>query len=256
MCGILALALAPLATRGIIFGPSWIEETIMGWHGSRNGRKGHGSSGHGGYPGGRHGGLSSILGALGQGEKNDRHDHGQREDEGREDYREDRRYRDGRRYDEEQVEQPAWGRSAHKRGSIGADLFPSMPGRFSSNAPSDKVVQSKFVFVGAIGAVLLWSLLAWVAYGLVDGLGGWLSANTGALLQGGKDAIGTIGIGKDVVDQVNVQGAGGLLQQLIAAAVAVARPLIVFVWFLGSLAILAMPFVLRRLGGFVRSRRH
>ncbi len=227
----------------------------MGWHGSRNGRKGHGSSGHGGYPGGRHGGLSSILGALGQGEKNSRHDRGQRDDEPLEDYREDRRYRDGQRSDEGQSGQRAWGRSGHDRGKAGADLFAGVPGGFSGNVASGKAAQSKFAFFGAIGAVLLWSLLAWMAYGLVDGLGGWLSANTGALLQGGKDAIGTIGIGKDVVDQVNVQGAGGLLQQLIAAAVAVARPLIVFVWFLGSLAILAVPFVLRRLGGLVHSRR-
>ncbi|HEV2504168.1 MAG TPA: hypothetical protein VGV39_13915 [Mesorhizobium sp.] len=225
----------------------------MSWHGSKNGRKGHGSGGHGGYPGGRHGGLSSILSALGQGEKNSHRDRDQRDSEGREDYQEDRRYRDGQRYDEGHSGQPAWGRSRHDRSRAGADLLAGVPGRFSSNVAS---VQSKFAFVGAIGAVFIWSLLAWLAYGLIDGLGGWLSASTGALLQGGKDAIGTIGIGKDVVDQVNVQGAGGLLQQFVAAAVAVARPAIVFVWFLGTLAILAVPFVLRRLSGFVRSRRH
>lgn len=227
----------------------------MGWHGSKNGRKGHSSSGHGAYPRGRHGGLSSILSVLGQGQRNSHRDRDRRDDEGREDYREDRRYREGRRYDEGHSGQPAWGRSGHGRGKADADLLAGVSDRFSSNVASGRAVQSKFAFVGAIGAVLLWSLLAWVAYGLVDGLGGWLSANTGALLQGGKDAIGTIGIGKDVVDRVNVQGAGGLLQQLIAAAVAVARPLIVFVWFLGSLAILAVPFVLRRLGGLVHSRK-
>lgn len=227
----------------------------MGWHGSKSGRKGHGSSGHGGYPGGRGSGLSSILGSLGHGKRNSRHDDIRRDDEDQEDYRGDGSLRDGRRYDEGHSGQPAWGRSGYK-GGAGKDAFPVTPGRFSSNPASSPVIQSKFAFLVAIGAILLWSLLAWAAYGLVDGVGGWLSANTGALLQGGKDAIGAIGIGKDVVDQVNVQGTSGLLQQLVASVVVVARPLIVFVWFLGSVAILAAPFVLRRLGGFMRSGRH
>lgn len=224
----------------------------MGWHGSKNGRRGHGSHGHDGYPSGRHSGLSSLLGSLGKGS---RRDEGHGDDDEREG-RGDRRYRDGQRYDEGQSRQSAWGRPTGDRGYASEGAFQRRPGDVSSKAVSGQIVQSKFVFLGAIGAVLVWSLFAWVAYGLVDGLGGWLAVNSSALLQGGKDAIGTIGIGKEVVDQVNVQGAGGLLQQLVASAVAVARPVIVFVWFLGSLAILALPFVLRRLGSSLRSGRH
>lgn len=223
----------------------------MGWHGSKNGRRGHGSHGHGGYPAGRHSGLSSILGSLSKGSRRN-------EGHGDDDEREDRgdRYRDGQRYDEGHSRQFAWGRPTGDRGYASEGAFGGRPGGGSSSPASAPSIQSKFVFLGAIGAVLVWSLFAWVAYGLVDGLGGWLSANSSTLLQGGKDAIGTIGIGKEVVDQVNVQGAGGLLQQLVASAVAVARPVIVFVWFLGSLAILALPFVLRRLGSSLRSGRH
>lgn len=113
---------------------------------------------------------------------------------------------------------------------------------------------SKFAVVAAIAALVFWSLLAWGAYGLVDVLAGWLSTSGGALLQGGKDAAGAVGIGKEVIDKFDVQGTAGLLQQLVGAALAVARPAIVFVWFLGVLAILAAPFVVRRLDRFVRSR--
>lgn len=224
----------------------------MGWHGSKNGKKGHGSTGHGGHSGGRGSGLASLLGSFGHERRNSRYD----DADDHEDDRRDRTYRDKRRDDEGPSGQFTWGRPGYDEERAGRNAVPGLAGRFSNNSTPSQVVQSKFVFLGAIGAVLLWSLFAWVAYGLIDGLGGWLSANTGALLQGGKDAIGTIGIGKNVVDQVNVQGASGLLEQLVASAVAVARPLIVFVWFLGCLAILALPFVLQRLSSFARSRRH
>ncbi|PLP58735.1 hypothetical protein CYK37_13775 [Mesorhizobium loti] len=113
---------------------------------------------------------------------------------------------------------------------------------------------SKFVVVVAIVALVFWSLLAWGAYELVDVLGSWLSTNGGTLLQGGRDAAGAVGIGKEVIDKVDIQGTARLLQQLVGAALVVARPTIVFVWGLGVLAIMAAPFVVRRLDRFVRSR--
>lgn len=113
---------------------------------------------------------------------------------------------------------------------------------------------SKFAVVAAVAALIFWSLLAWGAYGLVDVLGGWLSAHGGALLQGGKDVAGAVGVGTDIVDKVDIQNSTGLLRQLVDAVLVVARPTIILVWLLGGLAILAAPFVMRRLGRFVRPR--
>lgn len=111
----------------------------------------------------------------------------------------------------------------------------------------------KFAIVAAVGIFLAWTLLAIAAYGLVDGLGGWLSANSGALLQGGKDVAGVVGVGKELVDKVDVQGTTSLVQQVTGAALVIARPAIVALWFLGALAIIAVPFALRRFGLFRRS---
>ncbi|MFE0015758.1 hypothetical protein ACFWXH_12990 [Mesorhizobium sp. NPDC059054] len=162
-------------------------------------------------------------------------------------------HRDNHSYDEERHGSAAqWGRVGEPA-SGGRALGHNDRGGTNDPAQSSGIV-SKFAIFAAIAALVLWSLLAWGTYGLVDVLGGWLSANGGTLLQGGKDAAGAVGIGKEIIDRVDIQGANGVVQQLIAAALVVARPTIVFVWFLGALAIVAAPLVVRRLGRLVRSR--
>lgn len=239
----------------------------MSWHGSKQGKSGSGrhggdGSGQGGSHGtGRRGDVSrDELSSLFDTASSEHGGSRGRAEGDREKTRGGDDYRAGDRRDGGYRSQAGWGRSGNDRS--GKDAFPGMTGgtgmagKSLSNAAPGSGSLSKFAFLGAIGAVLIWSLLAWAAYGLVDGLGGWLTANTGALLQGGKDVIGTVGIAKDVVDQVDMQGTTGLLQQFVSMAVTVARPAIIVIWFLGALAILAVPFLLRRLGGLLRSRRH
>ena len=124
-----------------------------------------------------------------------------------------------------------------------------MPAGAVSSIPA----MSKFAIVAAIGIFLAWTLLAVAAYGLVDVLGGWLSTNSGVLLQGGKDVAGAVGVGKELVDKVDVQGTASLVQQVLAGALVIARPAIVALWLLGALAIVAAPFALRRMGLLRRS---
>lgn len=186
----------------------------MSWHGSK--------------PSGRHGGDGRNIG-HGAGHR-DNHGHAQ----------------------ERHDSAAQWGRAGQTASGGSASGHNNRGGTNGSAHPSGIV--SKFTTVAAIAALVLWSLLAWGAYGLVDVLGGWLFANGGRLLQGGKDAAGAVGIGKEIIDRVDIQGTSGLLQQLIGAALVVARPTIVFVWSLGALAIVAAPFVVRRLDRFVRSR--
>ena len=146
-----------------------------------------------------------------------------------------------------------WGRSGHgtKRGEN--DPIGMIGGTANGKASTPRTA-SKLAIAAAIAALIFWSLLAGGAYALVEVAGGWLSANGGALLQGGKDVAGAVGVGKDIVDKVDIQSSAELLQQLVGAALMVARPTIVFLWLLGSLAILTAPFVATRLGRFVRSR--
>lgn len=60
--------------------------------------------------------------------------------------------------------------------------------------------------------LVLWSLLAWVGYALVDPALGWAAASSGALVDGGKGLATAVGAGKEVgavVDKLNVSGAVG-----------------------------------------------
>lgn len=171
-------------------------------------------------------------------------------------HRDDEREELGRgdRHDGAEQSQFGWGRAGHESGQ-GSATFADIIRSDSNNPAQSRWAASKFVIVAAMAVLVLWSLVAWGAYGLVDMLGDWLTANGGTLLQGGKDAAGAVGIGKEIIDRVDIEGTTGLLQQLIAAALMVARPTIVFVWFLGAVAIAAAPFVVKRLGRLVRSRR-
>lgn len=89
-----------------------------------------------------------------------------------------------------------------------------------------------------IGAVL-WTLFAWIAYGLVDSLLGWTSANAGPLAS-------TAGAG----------GIGGLLGQLSGLVQSVAKPAVVIVWAIGILVLLAAPAILSRASRLVGRFRH
>jgi len=104
----------------------------------------------------------------------------------------------------------------------------------------------RLVTVATIGIFIGWALLAVVAYSLVDIFGGWLSANSSVLLQGGKDLASAAGVGQVLVDKVDMQGTTTFVQQLLTGVLTIARPAIVILWIMGALAIVAAPFVLRR----------
>ncbi|NIJ43508.1 hypothetical protein FHS78_003823 [Parvibaculum indicum] len=103
--------------------------------------------------------------------------------------------------------------------------------------------------------LVLWSLLAWVGYVLVDPILGWVAASAGLLVDGGKD-IATATGGNEIgiiLDNLNVSG---FLGQTIALLRVVLKPAIVVVWAIGALALIAAPVILRKIARLLDARRH
>ncbi|PWK75559.1 hypothetical protein [Aminobacter sp. AP02] len=95
----------------------------------------------------------------------------------------------------------------------------------------------------ALTLLVLWSLFAWVGYGLVDSILAWASANVGAIVETGKDAAAATGIGTEVVGAFDSSQTTGFLGGLVGLVGVVLRPLIVVVWLGGAVLILAAPWL-------------
>lgn len=128
-----------------------------------------------------------------------------------------------------------------------------------TGGPGDYDVPSglprKLPMAVALVGLVLWSLLAWVGYVLVDPILGWVAASVGLLVDGGKD-IATATGGKEVgiiLDNLNVSG---FLGQIIALLRVVLKPAIVVVWAIGALILTAAPFILPKIGRIFAGRRH
>lgn len=89
--------------------------------------------------------------------------------------------------------------------------------------------------------LVVWTLLAWGGYSLVDGVLAWTSSNAGALVQTGRDAAAATGIGSEVVGVVGSAETSGLLGGFFALLGAVLKPLVVVVWLVGAVLIMAAP---------------
>ncbi|MBY0317894.1 MAG: hypothetical protein K2X72_04140 [Reyranella sp.] len=111
-------------------------------------------------------------------------------------------------------------------------------------------------WIVVITGLAIWSLIAWIAYALVDPLLGWVAGSAGALVEGGKDLATATGAGKDigsVLDKLNTSGLSG---QGIALFRVVIKPAIVVLWAIGAVALVAAPVILPRIGRLLGGRRH
>ncbi|GAA2888462.1 hypothetical protein GCM10010837_48030 [Aminobacter niigataensis] len=125
------------------------------------------------------------------------------------------------------------------------------PGDYDAPPGLPRKLPMAVVLVGLV----LWSLLAWVGYVLVDPILGWVAASAGLLVDGGRD-IATATGGKEVgtiLDNLNVSG---LLGQVIALLRVVLKPAIVVVWAIGALVLITAPLILRKIGRLLAARRH
>lgn len=104
--------------------------------------------------------------------------------------------------------------------------------------------------------LVLWSLLAWAGYALVDPVLGWVASNAGLLVDGGKGLATATGVGKEVGSVVDNLNVSGFLGQAIALLRVVMKPAIIVLWAIGAVAIIAAPVILPRVGRLLGGRRH
>lgn len=109
---------------------------------------------------------------------------------------------------------------------------------------------------GVLVGLVLWSLLALFCYALVDPVLGWIAANVGVLVDGGKGLATAVGAGKEVGSVVDSLNASGLLGQAIALLRIILKPTIVVVWVIGALVLIGAPTILRGRGRLRAPFRH
>lgn len=134
-----------------------------------------------------------------------------------------------------------------------------IPDRWTGNPlegrPAPRILRP-MSWIVVITGLAIWSLIAWIAYALVDPLLGWVAGSAGALVEGGKDLATATGAGKDigsVLDKLNTSGLSG---QGIALFRVVIKPAIVVLWAIGAVALVAAPVILPRIGRLLGGRRH
>ncbi|WP_448953297.1 hypothetical protein [Labrys neptuniae] len=104
-------------------------------------------------------------------------------------------------------------------------------------------------------AASIWSLLAVVIYLAISPILDWLGANAGGVISGGKNIATAAGADKNVmnaIDGIDLAGASASLLNLTAG---IAKPAVVVIWLLGMAAILAVPFITRKLGNYFGMKR-
>lgn len=129
-----------------------------------------------------------------------------------------------------------------------------LSGSFEYDAPARPRRKAPMAVI--LVGLILWSLLAWIAYSFVDPALVWLAASAGLLIDGGKD-IATATGGKEVSSILaNISVSGGFWGQAIAFLRVVSKPAIIIVWVIGALIIAAASFILPKMGRLFAARRH
>lgn len=142
------------------------------------------------------------------------------------------------------------------RGGHGGDEFSGQrPGNppGGDRAPRILMPISWIVVILGLG---VWSLLAWAGYLLADPVLGWVAANAGLLVDGGKDLATVTGAGKEVGSVVDNLNVSGFLGQAVALLRVIVKPAIIVLWAIGALALVAAPVILLRIGRMLGGRRH
>jgi len=134
-----------------------------------------------------------------------------------------------------------------RRGGHGEDKFSGRwPGNPSGGDPVPRLLRP-ISWIVVIAGLAVWSLLAWIGYALVDPVLGWVAANAGLLVDGGKGLATATGAGKEVGSVVDNLNVSGFLGQAIALLRVVLKPAIMVLWAIGALALIAAPVILPRI---------
>ncbi len=88
-------------------------------------------------------------------------------------------------------------------------------------------------FVVILGALLVWTLLAWGAWALVGPFLAWAGGMVAPVLDVGSAVGGAVGLGKEVGAVIEASRAEGIAQWLLGVLGWIARPAIVIIWIIG-----------------------
>lgn len=109
--------------------------------------------------------------------------------------------------------------------------------------------------VVALAAVLVaWSGVMWLFYLATDGALDWFAVNMSLAAENTEKLVDSTGVGKEAETVIDSLKTGGLLQQFVAVAELVVKPLFTAIWLAGMLIILIAPVLLRRLLNLMRKR--
>lgn len=151
--------------------------------------------------------------------------------------------------------------SLHRRvsGWIGSDQggFPfagrAAPGPHEGRPPARRRL-GPIAWIVVVVGFMMWTLLAWTAYALADGVVGWLAANAGVVVESGKNLATAAGAGKEAASMVDRLNPSGWIAQAATLLQVVLKPAIILLWAVGAIALLGAPLILSRISGLLAGR--
>lgn len=107
-----------------------------------------------------------------------------------------------------------------------------------------------------LAGVLVWAVVVYLGYVVVDMTLSWLATSGGAVLDAGKNAGSTLGVGKEVGTVIDTLKSTGVVDQGVSLLRIILKPAAIVFWMLGALAIVLLPRMLSMRGGASRRDRH
>lgn len=114
--------------------------------------------------------------------------------------------------------------------------------------PEGPIIRRRIPAAAILAALAVWTLLAFVAWMVVDPLLVWVGGLVAPALDVGAAVGGVVGIGKEVGAVIEASRAEGIAIWLLGVVGWLAKPAIVIGWAFGVAVILVAPRLLRRAG--------
>ncbi len=112
--------------------------------------------------------------------------------------------------------------------------------------PRDYGPPPRIPLIVILGALVVWTLLAWGIWAVTDPLLAWAGGMVAPVLKVGTAVGGTVGLGNEVGAVIEASRAEGIAQWLLDVLGWIAKPAIVVVWAIGAAAILLSRRLLSR----------
>lgn len=105
-------------------------------------------------------------------------------------------------------------------------------------------------WVTVLTLLVVWSGVVYVSYLAIDVALNWMASNSSTVLQTGKNAGDTLGVGKEVSATIDRLKNAGFLEQSFMFLRKALVPAVILIWALGAICIVVLPKLLAKIRQF------